>query len=236
MKIIGHRGAAGLALENSLESIRAAIVAGVDAIEFDVRMTADQHFVLCHDASTKRVSQEDLYIDKTTRAAIQKIRLHNGEHLPMLDVVLHSVTDIPVVIEAKGSHWAEPLAALLATFPSERLTVISFHHDELARFHHLIPSVRTFVIERTKAFEAIQFAKAHKLTGVDLNFWLINPFTHWLANRNKLEILVYTVNDPWLARFLHWFYPKLSITTDVPHKLQFVRNRNLRTKQPKIEH
>ena len=59
MKIIGHRGAAGLELENTLPSIRMAIELGVDGVEFDVRITADRQLVLCHDDNTSRMSNVD---------------------------------------------------------------------------------------------------------------------------------------------------------------------------------
>ncbi len=64
MKIIGHRGVAGLALENTLPGLELARLLGVDAIEFDVRMTNDEHIVLCHDNSLSRVadSSEKLLI------------------------------------------------------------------------------------------------------------------------------------------------------------------------------
>lgn len=58
MKIIGHRGAAGLALENTLESLRAGINAGAHSIEFDVRLTKDGEVVLCHDSDLKKISQD----------------------------------------------------------------------------------------------------------------------------------------------------------------------------------
>ena len=78
MKVIGHRGAAGLALENTLESIHAAIKAGVDAIEFDVRLTSDGHFVLCHDNSISRVSEQSLVIHEVAITHIDEVILRNG--------------------------------------------------------------------------------------------------------------------------------------------------------------
>ncbi len=54
MLIIGHRGAAGLAPENTMESFDAAYNAGADMIEFDVRLTRDNRLVVIHDAKLKR--------------------------------------------------------------------------------------------------------------------------------------------------------------------------------------
>ncbi len=47
--IIGHRGAAGLAPENTLAAFRRACEIGVDGIELDVHLTADNVLVVHHD-------------------------------------------------------------------------------------------------------------------------------------------------------------------------------------------
>ena len=56
MQVIGHRGAAALAPENTWESFDVALQIGVDAIETDIRATRDRELVLIHDASLKRTT------------------------------------------------------------------------------------------------------------------------------------------------------------------------------------
>ncbi len=56
MKIIGHRGARGLAPENSLKAIQRALTYDVDMIEVDVRVQGDE-LVLSHDP----LSEEGTY-------------------------------------------------------------------------------------------------------------------------------------------------------------------------------
>ncbi|MBW1849228.1 MAG: glycerophosphodiester phosphodiesterase [Deltaproteobacteria bacterium] len=51
--IIGHRGAAGLAPENTLSAFKRACSIGVDAVELDVLLTADNKIVVHHDYSLK---------------------------------------------------------------------------------------------------------------------------------------------------------------------------------------
>ena len=51
--VIGHRGAAGLAPENTLAGFRRALEIGVDAIELDVLLTADGELVVLHDFRLK---------------------------------------------------------------------------------------------------------------------------------------------------------------------------------------
>ncbi len=51
--LIGHRGAAGLAPENTLAGFRRACEIGVDGFELDVLMTSDRHIVVHHDYALK---------------------------------------------------------------------------------------------------------------------------------------------------------------------------------------
>ena len=56
IEIVGHRGAAGVAPENTLPSFEAAWAAGVDWVETDVRLTRDAVPVLMHDATLDRTT------------------------------------------------------------------------------------------------------------------------------------------------------------------------------------
>ena len=51
--IIGHRGAAGLAPENTLSAFQRACEIGVDAVELDVLLTVDNKIAVHHDYSLK---------------------------------------------------------------------------------------------------------------------------------------------------------------------------------------
>jgi glycerophosphoryl diester phosphodiesterase len=51
--LIGHRGCAGLAPENTLAAFAGAFSLGVDAVEMDVHLTADGEVVIYHDSKLK---------------------------------------------------------------------------------------------------------------------------------------------------------------------------------------
>jgi glycerophosphoryl diester phosphodiesterase len=53
VQIIGHRGAAGLAPENTLAAFKRACEIGVDAVELDVLVSADGEMVVHHDFKLK---------------------------------------------------------------------------------------------------------------------------------------------------------------------------------------
>lgn len=226
MKIIGHRGAAGTALENSLDSIRHAREADVDAIEIDIRLTADKHFVVCHDATTKRVSSTVFGVHDETIAVLSRVILHNGELLPSLADALKAAKDTPVVIEVKGGKWAKELAKFLKSYTGKPISVIAMDHKELAKFHKLAPNFDTYAVQKfhaTEVFEAFKFAEKEGFKGLDINFWLLNPVTYWLARRSKLKLIVYTVNSPWMAAFLNRLFPEIIITTNYPKRMHFLR-------------
>lgn len=222
MKIIGHRGAAGLALENTLESIHTAIRSGADAIEIDVRLTKDKHLVLSHDPNTGRVSEHDVSVHTTPLAEIQKIALHNGKPIPTLKQAILAVADTPLIIEAKSDGWALPLAALVHNYRHKDISVISFNLDELAAFTLLCPDVPVYALERWSPYDVIQAAKRLNLTGIDISFWILNPMTYWWARRARLKIIVFTVDNVWMARFLKLLYPHIGITTNHPDKLGYL--------------
>src|SRR3989344_5536570 len=67
--VIGHRGASGYVLENSLESFKKAIKMGVDEVEFDIRRTKDGKAIVMHDAKLNRTTNG--------RGVIKKLKVKN---------------------------------------------------------------------------------------------------------------------------------------------------------------
>lgn len=219
MKIVGHRGAAGIELENTVPSIRTALEHGADAIEFDVRKTADGHLVVCHDADTSRISSEMVTINQVPLERLRAIRLHNGTTIPTLSEALEHLTQTGtrIIVEIKDTGCVNQLIDVLQKYPSDDIWVASFKRSELQELLRLKPDTKVYVAERLHAFDAIQKARAIGASGIDLNFWVLNPLVYWLARRGKLEIMVYTVNNVWFARFIHVFYPQVWICTNYPN-------------------
>src|ERR687894_1184995 len=53
---LAHRGASGLAPENTLEAFRLAVEAGAGGLELDVHLTRDGRIVVIHDATVDRTT------------------------------------------------------------------------------------------------------------------------------------------------------------------------------------
>ncbi|MCX6725285.1 MAG: glycerophosphodiester phosphodiesterase [Candidatus Saccharibacteria bacterium] len=216
MKIIGHRGAAGLALENTLESLRAGINAGAHSIEFDVRLTKDGEVVLCHDSDLKKISQDKRSLKDLTLEELKTIKLNNGESVPLLSEALETTGRTPVIIEIKEDNMVRKVINIVEAYPEAIVTIASFKHYEISLLKRLSPNTKAYVGSRTNPFELLQNAKAIGADGLDLNFW------------DKLDIMVYTIDSQFLARFIHFLYPKVMICTNNPQ--YFTKNKPRKSK------
>lgn len=77
-EIVAHRGGGDLGVENSLDSLRRAIsVGGVKWSEIDVQRTRDNHYILHHDGTFKRLAGEPRSVGQMTLAEIKQLSLHN---------------------------------------------------------------------------------------------------------------------------------------------------------------
>ena len=71
--VTAHRGAALVAPENTLAAFQAAIEAGADAIEFDVRLSADGAVVVFHDSDFRRIAGDPREVVDTPLSAMRGI-------------------------------------------------------------------------------------------------------------------------------------------------------------------
>ncbi len=217
MKIIGHRGAAGLALENTISSLEVACLLNIGAIELDVRKTKDNRLVVCHDGDLMRIGKNPIKIAETTLKKLQSIVLIDGHsRIPTLEGALRAAGNTPLIIEIKSSGCSKLLADFVAANPDSKLSFASFKHGELLKLRKLGVGSPLIALEHTKPFDIIHFAKRDHFDGIGLKFWLLNPLTYLLAKRANLSIYVYTVNSQLIGRLIGKIYPSVGICTDRP--------------------
>jgi glycerophosphoryl diester phosphodiesterase len=73
--VVAHRGASARQAENTIASFEEAIEAGADAVEFDVRVTADGHAVVIHDADVSRTTDGTGIVRNMTLAQLKRLRI-----------------------------------------------------------------------------------------------------------------------------------------------------------------
>jgi len=73
LKLIGHRGASGVAPENTLAAVKEAFRMNASGVEVDVHLTSDNKVVVIHDSSLQRTAGVPLQVAKTLSEGSQKV-------------------------------------------------------------------------------------------------------------------------------------------------------------------
>lgn len=68
--VIGHRGAKGIAPENSLSGFKKAVELGIDGVELDVHLAKNGKLVVIHDVDLKRLTRLAVSVVTCKQAAI----------------------------------------------------------------------------------------------------------------------------------------------------------------------
>ena len=225
--MISHRGAAGLAPENTLASIREAIGQGAQFIEVDVQRSADGVLVLMHDRTVNRTTDGRGAIRELTWDEISELDAGSsfspgfaGEPVPSLASVLELIREsaVSLVLEAKSPDLypaiEQQIAETIQGFDvHDRVIVVSLDHGWLERFHELAFDISIGYLwvwpcntPQTPTAEAMVVHWA----GVILDPTLVRRM-----HRQDYQVWVWTVNDVRLMRLLIWLGVD-GITTDHP--------------------
>jgi len=73
--LCAHRGLSGLLPESSMASFEAAVALGADEMEFDIRLTADKHLIVCHDPKVDRISTGEGKVAELTLGELRALQL-----------------------------------------------------------------------------------------------------------------------------------------------------------------
>ena len=88
LMVIGHRGAAGHEVENTIPSIDKAISFGVDAVEVDVFLCKSGELVVFHDKNLSRLTNSNAFIESLTLDSIKKIEVLNSQPVEFGDTLI----------------------------------------------------------------------------------------------------------------------------------------------------
>lgn len=106
--IIAHRTCPRDAPENSLAGIRAAALAGADAVEVDVRRSADGVPMLLHDRRLLRTTGRLGRVDRTPSVDLVRLRLRGGGSLPTFAAALAELgPTMRIAIDVKDGGAAD---------------------------------------------------------------------------------------------------------------------------------
>ena len=175
--VVAHRGASVEQPENTIEAFAAAIDAGADAVEFDVRLTADGVPIVMHDPDVSRTTDGRGIVSALTLEEVRRLRIDlpggGAAGVPTLDEALGCLSGrAGVDIELKhGSDEpgndalaAPALEPALEAFDRASFAgpvlLSSFDESTLLRARSLRPSVPTGLLAdaRRDAASALEAA------------------------------------------------------------------------------
>jgi len=117
--VISHRTQGGTMPENTIVGLEAALAAGADGIEIDVRATSDGVVVLLHDETLERTTGDARAVSSVTfeeLGAVRTLPLHGvgPQAVPTLAEVLAAVAGRAIlVIEIKQAGIEEEIASVV---------------------------------------------------------------------------------------------------------------------------
>lgn len=230
MLVVGHRGAAGEAPENTIAGFRHAIKRGVRHVELDIQMTSDDQLVVIHDATLNRTTGVKGRVAAFNAAQLARFDARRSGPLwphkrdtgvPTLERVLKrcpELDSIQVEVKSGPRHQMRDIAKIFAkTFATEDsaagLIATSFNSDFLQALGEYAPHLSRGLISRQP--DCVYKARDLSCDFLILHVNLCNPLLIAQARRSKLNVSVWTVNQPEMIRILHRLKIH-SVITDYP--------------------
>jgi glycerophosphoryl diester phosphodiesterase len=229
--VIGHRGAAAHAPENTLAGFRAAKMLGCAWVEFDVRLTADGMPIVCHDERLDRTAGARGRISKLPLAAIRQCdagawfaSAFAGERIPTLDETLRLCRELGlganVEIKAERGRGAATAVAVAGSLGrvAERVPPVlisSFLPDAVAEAARQMPSVPRGMLWRSLPRDWRNTAERLGCATIHLGQSELTEAETAQILAAGYKVLAYTVNDAARARqLLGWGVA--SVFSDAP--------------------
>lgn len=146
-RIFGHRGAAGLAPENTLPAFALGAAMNAEYLELDVRGTRDGTVVVIHDPTVDRTTDGEGAVADLSFAALERLDAgyrftYDGRHfpyrgqgvrIPTLESVLRRFPGHPFNIEVKQAQppIVDAILAIVRAAQATERVLLAAEHDEI---------------------------------------------------------------------------------------------------------
>jgi glycerophosphoryl diester phosphodiesterase len=219
LDVHGHRGAAGLAPENTLAAFRKAIELGADGMEMDLQMTRDGAVIVIHDDTLDRTTDGHGRVADLTLGEVKQAdagakfgSAFRGQRVPTLleviDLVKASGNDrLRLNLEIKFARGLEGkpedieervITILQETGFVGRVTVQSFHHPSPAKMKRLDPRIVTGLLVGGRQVPSDSVGRVRQY-GADYyapEYRLVTAALVRTLHQAGIPIVTWTVNEP----------------------------------------
>jgi glycerophosphoryl diester phosphodiesterase len=204
-KVIGHRGAAAYAPENTLASFREARKRGASWVEIDVMLTQDGVPVIMHDDSLKRTMGVDRLVAETRRADLPR-------DVPTFEEAIACFGELGLGcnVEIKPYQGSEAETARVAVATLRRCwpahlpepLLSSFKDASLAAARAAAPEFARALLISEQVPDWRQRADAVGALAINVNGQKLGALWAHDIKRAGFALGAYTINDPAEARAL----------------------------------
>ena len=197
MLVIGHRGAAGYKIENTISSIKKAIELKVDYFEVDVQETKDGEIIVFHDFELDRLTNSKGKISELNYSDIKKVVVKNEEHIPTLKEVLKLIKNenVNIFIEIKTQNIEKKVIEIaLKYLTKNRFILGSFYHKVVKNIKKIDNEIETLSLLEGYPVDISSIIKDSKCDYLGLGYGFIDKEFVSEIHKNSCKVFVWTVN------------------------------------------
>lgn len=199
---IGHRGAKGHELENTLNSFQKALNMQVDGIELDVHLSADGELMVIHDEKIDRTTNGKGFVNKLSLRELKTFQIDDKHQIPMLKEVFDLVNqDCFINIELKSYDAAEKVVSLIEKYVTkkgwkyDRFLVSSFDWNALQQVRFLNNEIPIGILTETDLDLALAFAKFIQAKSIHPYFHLLTKENTAKIQEKGIQVYPWTINE-----------------------------------------
>jgi glycerophosphoryl diester phosphodiesterase len=243
--VIAHRGASGLAPENTMAAFEEAAREGADAFELDVRLSADGVPVLLHDPTLDRTTGHAGLLSGKSVSQLAEVDagarftrdrktypfLDRGVRIPTLRQVLRAFPDMPILLDLKEVAVENAVRQLLLEESAVDRCVLASEHLAALRLFRQPPFASAAAgreIATLLRYSLLRMTPGpvpYRALSVPVRYrGLRIPTRSFVAAARRLgcPVHVWTVNDPTVAQ-RHWSVGVAGIVTNFPALIRSAR-------------
>ncbi|MGC8600183.1 MAG: glycerophosphodiester phosphodiesterase [Nitrososphaeria archaeon] len=208
--LFGHRGARGLAPENTLPAFDLALQYGMDGVELDVHESADGEIIVMHDELVDRTTNGNGYIKEMTLEQIKSLDAgvkfsskYAGTKVPTLSEVFDRYREkLLYKVEIKHSYEYYPNIEekVLETVDrfnlKKNVQIISFDFDSLKKVREIDNKIEIGLIIEGRPRWFIDMAKKLEATWIQAFHGLVyskNDVTE--LHKDGIKLGLWTINE-----------------------------------------
>ncbi len=206
---IGHRGAAGIAPENTKAAFIKAIQSGMDMVEVDLQLTKDQRLVVFHDYDLVRIAGIDRRISEMSLAELKEVDIgsffakeYANQRVLTLSELIELVRgrlalniEIKINLVDRETILTELLRVLEKYNFIDQVIISSFDHKFLKKLKRINADLKTAILVSALVVNPITVIKAARADGIHTYSLTVTANLIEEVQQRGYFINVWTVNS-----------------------------------------